>query len=147
MQTIQFTIPGVPVSQPRARATMARSGRPGAQHARVYNPPGPIDAFKALTRLAASQAFTASPLTGPLRVDSVFVFPRTVGQIWKRKPMPRIWHAKKPDRDNLDKAILDAMTGVVWLDDAQVCDGRLTKWIAAGDEQPHVMVTITVLDA
>lgn len=113
------------------------------QHARVYSPGGAIADFKASVRLAASQAFSGPPLNGPLRVDAEFVFPRTKGQTWKRKPMPRMRHAKKPDRDNLDKGLLDALTGVIWLDDAQVCDGRIAKWIAAGDEQAGVRVTVT----
>jgi Holliday junction resolvase RusA-like endonuclease len=75
----------------------------------------------------------------------LFVFPRTKSQIWKSRPMPRIWHAKKPDRDNCDKAVLDALSGLLWLDDSQVCSGTIEKWIAAGDEQPHVVVTVTEL--
>jgi len=136
VEAIEFTVPAVPVAQPRPRAAMR-----GA-HACVYHKAGPVDAFKASVRLAASQAFSGSPLAGPLRVDAEFVFPRTKAQTWKRKPMPRIPHAKKPDRDNLDKALLDSLTGLLWVDDAQVCDGRITKWIAAGDEQPHVLVTV-----
>jgi len=137
---ISFTVPAIPVAQPRPRAT-AIGG-----HARVYQPTKhPIAAFKASVRLAASQAFTGAPLAGPLRVDCLFIFPRTKNQIWKSRPMPRIWHAKKPDRDNCDKAVLDALSGLLWLDDSQVCAGTIEKWIAAGDEQPHVVVTITDL--
>ena len=136
---IALYIPGVPVAQPRPRATAV------GRHARVYHARGPVDAFKAGVRLAASQAFSGAPLEGPLRVDSVFVFPRPKHMIWKTKPMPRVWHAKKPDRDNVDKAVLDALTGLLWRDDAQVCAGGQEKWIASGDEQPHVVVTVTKL--
>ncbi len=149
---IRFVVPAVPVSQPRPRATLADGG----EHARMHEvtsikssdgtrKPHPIAAFKATVKLMASQAYLGSPLSCPLRVDAVFVFPRTQSQIWKTKPMPRMLHFKKPDRDNLDKAVLDALTGLLWVDDAQVCDGRITKVIAAGDEQPHVVVTVTPL--
>jgi len=38
------------------------------------------------------------------------------------------FHTSKPDRDNLDKAILDALTNAgIWKDDAQVCAGIITK--------------------
>lgn len=137
---IAFRVPAVPTAQPRTRATSIHG------HARAYQPKGgAIATFKASVRYAASEAFSGAPIAGPLRVDVEFVFPRTKGQIWKRRPMPRIPHAKKPDRDNLDKAVLDALTGLVWQDDAQVCDGRIQKWIASGDEQPHVSITITPL--
>ena len=51
-------------------------------------------------------------LDGPLRCDAVFVMPRTQSQICKKKPMPRIPHQKKLDRDNLDKALMDALKGL-----------------------------------
>ncbi len=54
-------------------------------------------------------------------------------------------HTGRPDRDNLDKAVLDAMKGLIFRDDAQVCAGTIEKWIAAGDEQPHVTIVIEEL--
>lgn len=36
-------------------------------------------------------------------------------------------YLKKPDRDNLDKWVLDICNGVVWQDDCQVYDGRIIK--------------------
>lgn len=105
----------------------------------------PVNAFKASVRLSAAQVHSGGPITGPVMVDAEFVFPRMKGQIWKTKPMPRLRHAKKPDTDNLQKAVFDALTGLLWIDDAQICDGRIQKWIAAGDEQPHVVITITPL--
>lgn len=137
---IEFTVPAVPVAQPRPRAT-AFAGR-----ARIYQPTKhPVSDFKASVRMAAQHAFKGAPLTGPLRVDCVFVFPRTKGQVWRKRPMPRLPHVKKPDRDNIDKAVLDALTGILWADDCQVCAGSLEKWIAAGDEQPHVLVSVQAL--
>jgi crossover junction endodeoxyribonuclease RusA len=136
---ITINVPSVPVAQPRPRAAIR------GRHARVYNAAGPVDAFKACVRLAAKQAFSGAPYPGPLRVDAEFVFPRTKGETWKTKPMPRMRHAKKPDRDNLDKAVLDALSGLLWIDDAQVCDGCITKWIASGDEQPGVTIIVTPL--
>ena len=92
--------------------------------------------------MAARAAYDGPPLDAPLRVDCTFVFPRTKQQIWKSKPMPRLPHTKKPDRDNCDKAVLDALSGLLWIDDCQVCQGSLEKVIAAGDEQPHVRVRV-----
>lgn len=137
---IELTIPAIPVAQPRTRAT------PIHGHARTYTPKDhPVQAFKASVRLSAKQHHQGAPLDGPLQVDCMFVFPRPKSMVWKRKPMPRVRHSKKPDRDNLDKAVLDALNGLLWRDDCQVCAGTLEKWIAAGDEQPHVKVTIREL--
>ena len=139
MTMIRFSVPSVPVAQPRARASIR------GNHASVYHAKGPVDAFKASVRLAASEEYSGAPLEGPLLVDCLFIFPRTKAQMWVRKPMPRLWHTKKPDRDNLDKAVLDALSGLLWRDDAQVCDGRVRKIIASGDEQPGVRITVIEL--
>lgn len=139
-RVIEFTIPGVPAAQPRARATSVKG------KARVYEPTKhPIKAFRAAVKLSARSAYHGPPLGGPLRVDVTLVFPRPKAMTWKTKPMPRVWHAIKPDRDNCDKAILDALSGLLWRDDCQVCAGQINKWVAAGDEQPHVVVRIEVL--
>jgi Holliday junction resolvase RusA-like endonuclease len=146
---VSFWVPGVPVAQPRVKAT-----RRGV-HAGVYTPTktstgrsnGAAE-WKATVRLAASQACSGEflgPLGGPLRVDLEFVFPRQSHMTWKSRPMPRYWKVTKPDRDNLDKAVMDALKGVVWVDDNQVCAGSIEKWHAAGGESPGVRVTITEL--
>ena len=138
---VDVRIPAVPVAQPRARATIRGS------HAAVYTPSKhPVTAFKATVRQAVSAAYDGPPLDGALKVSAAFIFPRTKQQIWKRKPMPRLRHTKKPDRDNCDKAICDALTGLLWIDDCQVCAGSLNKWIAAGDEQPHVRLIVETIE-
>jgi Holliday junction resolvase RusA-like endonuclease len=126
-----------------------------AGHARVYTPqtlgkgdtkrPHPIHAFKATLRMVAEQSYTGPPLSGPLRMDLLLVFPRQSAKVWKTKPMPRYRHYIKPDRDNCEKAVLDALKGLVFVDDCQVCAGEPEKWHAAGDEQPHCEITITQL--
>ena len=52
-------------------------------------------------------------------------------------PLP---HQQKPDRDNLEKAVLDALGDfaglppLVWCDDCQVVAGRTTKrWALTGE--------------
>jgi Holliday junction resolvase RusA-like endonuclease len=57
--------------------------------------------------------------------------------------MPRERHTKKPDEDNLKKAVYDALNKMLWRDDSQICESAFEKWIAAGDEQPHVVIRVT----
>lgn len=141
MTQITLHVPAVPVAQPRARASI-RAG-----HAFVYDDQKhPVQAFKATVRMALKDAYQGEPLTGPLRCDCLFVMPRPKALCWKTKPMPRLHHATKPDRDNLDKAVMDALKGLAWNDDAQVCQGLIEKWIASGHEQPHAVITITKLE-
>lgn len=140
---IQFTVPGTPVAQPRAKAT-SRGG-----HVSMYTPTktssgksNGIAEFKAAVRIAAAAIHRGPLLTGPLLVQIVAVFPRQSNRVWKTRPMPRYRHIVRPDVDNIAKSILDALKGVTWADDTQVCSIGGDKWHAAGDEAPHTTVVI-----
>jgi Holliday junction resolvase RusA-like endonuclease len=141
-------VPSTPVAQPRVKATAFRG------KASVYTPtkiknsdgtkkPHPIVQFKHEVKEACRKEYTAAPLEGPLCVDVYAVFPRK--KFPKKAGEGRIYHIAKPDRDNLDKAILDAMKGIIFADDKQVCRGMIEKVYAAVDEQPHVEIIVTKL--
>lgn len=148
LRVIRFTVPAVPVAQPRARATNFNG------HARVHEQttiknattgerrPHPILAFKATVRHAFAASYAGAPLSGPLRVDVTFVLPRLSNQIWKTRPMLRQPKVGGGDLDNLLKGLFDALNELAWGDDGQIAFLGATKWIASGDEQPHVAVTI-----
>jgi len=142
--TITFTVPTVPIAQPRQRHRIISGG--GRTFAHNYTPTrDPVNAYKAAVQMAAQEAYRGSPLAGPLSVSMVFVMPRPKSLIWKAKPMPRVPHVGKPDRDNLMKSTQDALNELLWKDDSQICGGLVEKWIAAGDEQPHVEITVQAL--
>ena len=141
MNAIVFKVPAIPIAQPRPRARF-RGNR-----IVIYTPEkDQVNAFKSHVRLTAAKHWTDPPMTGPLRVNVDFVFPRTKAQTWKTRPMLRLWHTKKPDIDNCVKAVWDALTGLVWVDDSQICQCTLMKAIASGSEQPHVVVWIAKLE-
>lgn len=66
------------------------------------------------------------PLSGPvhLSVGAHFAMPKSHHR--KRLPRPQEMHVKKPDLDNVVKAVKDAAKGVLWFDDTQVC--YLVAW-------------------
>lgn len=61
----------------------------------------------------------------------------------KRKPEHSILPTKKPDWDNIGKIVCDSLNGIVYHDDAQVIDCRVTKAYAFGSGEPGVRVTIS----
>jgi Holliday junction resolvase RusA-like endonuclease len=143
MTSLSFFVDGDPKSQPRGRA--CRRGN----HAGIYDP-GTADGWKASVRAAAKNGWDGVVFTGPLRVDVAVYFKRPKSHYFtgKRSDVLRLdapsYHTTKPDRDNLDKAILDAITNAgIWYDDSQVCAGTITKsyvqFIAGAD------ITITAL--
>jgi len=149
---IRLTVNAVPVAQPRARATSR------GVHASMYSPttvktksgrkPHPILAFKSAVRAAAfAHGFDGTNvMDSALRVDCCFVFPRPQKLLLKKSPSGRIPYVIKPDRDNLDKAVLDALTGLVWVDDCQACFGFIEKYYCAKGEAPHVSIVITKVE-
>ena len=142
-KTITTTQPEL-TPQPRQRHRIA--GKGDLQFVQNYtSKTHPVTAFKAAIRKALDDVYIGHPFKGPIRLSLLFVFPRPSNMRWKRRPMPREWKATAPDRDNMEKAVSDALKGLAWIDDGQVCAGPVYTVIAAGDEQPHVEVLIEPL--
>lgn len=150
---IRFIVPAIPIAQPRPRATLAHGGKGARIHEVTHiknqitgeRKPHPIAAFKASMRHESALAYSGAPLAGALSVRFVFVMPRPISMRWRSRPTPRAWHTKKPDAENIAKAAIDALTGLLWIDDAQVVQLAVTKVIASGDEQPAVFVEVEEL--
>lgn len=145
MPKIEFTVPCVPIAQPRQRQAVRTMG--GKAVATNYTPAKhPVNAFKAAVQAAYQQAAgDCAPIDGPVRLTLLFVMPRPKGKIWKTKPMPRYWHTSRPDSDNLEKGVKDALNKLAWLDDSQVADTRKSKVVANGDEAAKVSIVIESL--
>lgn len=144
---IELIVPAVPVPQPRVRAA-ARFGKATMYTpTKIKNADGskkdhPIVAFKATVRMAFERRYSGAPLEGPLRVDCCFVFPRPQRLLRAKDPDGRIPNDSKPDRDNVDKAVLDSLKGLMWIDDCQAAVGLIEKWYAAKGEASHVVVRV-----
>jgi len=145
---MNFFVPGTPKGQPRVRAFTR------GRHAGVYDP-GTADDWKAAIHIAAKQELAKSanstrPIFGAVRVDLEFIFARPKSHLRSNgevKPSAPVHHTAKPDRDNLDKAVLDTLTKLqVWPDDSHVCQGSIAKRYAAIGEATGCMITITPLD-
>jgi len=133
---VEFRVPSIPVAQPRQRHGFVRG------QIRNWTPARhPVNAFKAAVQLAFSQA-GGRMLMGPVVLQVTFRMPRPKAMLWKTKPMPEEYHTKKPDLDNLLKAVKDALTGLAWRDDAQVCFCYASKLVCAGNSSPGVLITI-----
>lgn len=88
----------------------------------------------------AAQAYRAAPLLGAVHLTAEFVLPRPK-RLPKRLPTPP--HTTKPDTDKLIRAVMDALSGVVYRDDSQVIDLHPTKRYAELDEQPGARIRVS----
>jgi Holliday junction resolvase RusA-like endonuclease len=102
-----------------------------------------VQDFKATVRLAWCEACNGQgPFTGPVAIRIVAVFPRPKSMMRKRGDNPTVPKTTKPDWDNVGKSVCDSLTGLAYHDDSQIFVATVEKFIAAGDEQPHVDITI-----
>lgn len=134
-----FHVHGLPVGQPRVKATRLGS------HARVYTP-GTADAWKAAV-VAEAVAAGATPVLDDVRCLISFVQPRPKGHYRTGKragelrndlpPFPRRY-----DLDNLAKAVLDALRGITWGDDCQVQRLVVSRRWANPGETPGALVEV-----
>lgn len=132
------TIPGEPVAQGRPRAFKLPSGQ-----LRAFDP-AKSRTWKADARVFFLGAMKGKPpLQGAVSCLVVAVFTCPKSDFRKRDPQQERPHTKRPDAENVAKAVLDAATGIVWLDDSQVCDLTIEKRIAAQGCAPYVMVEVT----
>ena len=141
MAHVVFVVDQVPVAQPRQRHALVGG------FVRNYVPKSdPVHVFK-LAVVTAFKQTGCSQFTGLVSVRIACIFPRLAGHMWKKREQPRAWTKGKKDWDNLGKSVCDALNKFAWLDDSQVCDGRVLKIEAAGGESPKVVVRIDEVDA
>lgn len=81
----------------------------------------------------------------PVEVRATFRLPRPLGHSGARglRASAPAFPGRKPDLDKLARAALDALTGVVFLDDAQVVDLVVRKRYTDPGQQPGVSVEIS----
>ena len=123
-----------PVGQPRHRIS-TRGG-----FAKMYLPcRHPVHGFKKAIRLAVGKPVK---IKGPVEIVVNAWFSRPKSKTWIRKPMPAYRHTAKPDADNVLKAVLDALNGVAWIDDAQIVTATVRKFVCSGVCSSRVEISI-----
>ena len=136
---LRFFVPGQPVGKGRPKATR-QSG-----FVRMYTPAKTVS-YESLVSHAAHVAMgSANLFDGPVSVVLCIRFQTPASWSKKKQALATgggLWPTTKPDIDNIEKAIFDALNGVVWRDDVQVCQVAKTKRYASA---PGVDVTIEAL--
>jgi Holliday junction resolvase RusA-like endonuclease len=121
-EMIHFVVPVKPVAQPRHSVT-ARGG-----FVKHYIPSShPVHAYRQAIIAEAMKHRKRGPIEGPVRLECVFAFKKTGRN-------RRGWRIARPDLDNLEKAVMDALTEAgIWLDDSQVAEKASGKIDSASD--------------
>ena len=88
-------------------------------------------------------------MKGAISMSAVFILPRpknhfnSKGELKHNAPK---YHTTRPDRDKLLRAIGDALTGVLYVDDSYIVSGPTDKRYCVGDELPGVLITLILLE-
>lgn len=142
LDCIKFTVYGEPVAQGRPRGSI----RNGKVHMRD---PAKSKYFKQYVALVASQHRPEKVITGPVSMD-VKVYrpmPKSVSNSSKKKEKAEkglLRPTTKPDVDNYVKGVKDALNHLIYKDDSQVVDLKVSKFYS---EEPRVEVMIREVSA
>ncbi|MCQ9378822.1 RusA family crossover junction endodeoxyribonuclease [Methyloversatilis sp. XJ19-49] len=124
-KVVEFVVPGTPVGKGRPKVASR-----GGKFAQLYTPEKTAN-YEGLVAHSGHAAMAGRPLIE----GAVFV------NLDIRLPVPSSWSnrkrlmaldgkvhpTKKPDIDNVEKAIFDGLNGVVWKDDVQVVSVQKQK--------------------
>lgn len=138
MAKCEFTVPGEPKGKARPRFSRATGT--------TYTPSTTAE-FESRVMYFFKMEYpdwTPSEKAIFVRIIAYYQIPKSAGKK-KREDMKRgrVRPKKKPDFDNVAKAVCDSLNGLAYRDDAQIVDAIVHKLY--GDE-PRVEVIITELE-
>ena len=133
---VMFTVYGEPVGKGRPR--FARRGN----FVSTYSPQKTKTYEDEIRMMAKAAMGSSEPLDTPVTV-AIYIragIPASFSKQKRKDALEGILKpTKKPDADNILKCFLDAMNGIVYLDDKQVVNIHLTKVYA---ETPAVEIMV-----
>lgn len=134
MEKLKVTVPGQPVPKARPRFS-SKSGT-------AYTPKRTKDYEAHLKKYI--KPLVKELLLGPVHVHLNVVFKRPMYMSKSIYSEGLILHTKRPDLDNVIKAVLDALNSVL-NDDSQVCKISATKYYAEKHREPRTEIEISKL--
>lgn len=146
MTRLRFTIDGDPVGKARPRSSarvVTVDGRPKAL-VHVHSDPAMVKAEHRVADAFRRYYPAHRPASGPimLRFTAVFAIPDSWPKAL-REAAERgvVYHTSVPDKDNVEKLIVDGLNAVAWVDDAQVQGGGVKRYGAP----PRIEVDIEII--
>ena len=133
--TITFTVPGKPQGKGRHRFT--KGGH-------TYTPQKTADYEALIKRMYLLQ--NGLLFEGAVKLSVLILYPipnRTPKLTRQQMIAGDIRPTKKPDGDNVEKAVADALNKIAYLDDSQIIEARWEKRYAPDEEHEGLVVTIS----
>lgn len=131
---LAFEISTKPVPQARPRFYVRHHGH--KRFVGAYDP-AKCKTFKEViawhAKAKALECGLRNVVTGPISINLIF----QMGENGKE-----VYHTKRPDIDNLAKAVKDALKGIIYADDSQIVEAHLYKCYGV----PQVKIEIKTLE-
>lgn len=130
---VEFTVPGIPVGKGRPRFT--KNGH------HPYTPQKTQDYEDKVVQCWQCQSGKGFAAGVPLRatVTAFFTVPKSTSKK-KAAAMDGTPHTKRPDADNVAKAILDALNGQAYNDDSAIALLTVRKYQTTGASRVEVTI-------
>lgn len=142
MNTLRFTVPGVPQTKGSTRAFVPK----GWTRPVITNDNPRAKGWQQLIAEHATQALASSHLQpfadSAVILDVWFYFPRPQKFLTPKYARVDVPHTTKPDADKALRVVKDALSRVVYRDDSRVIDAYVHKRYCALGEVPRVEITI-----
>ena len=139
-ETLSFKVPVTPYGKGRPRFSTVRG------FVRTYTPEhtrAHEKTFKIYARQAMAGRFPfESDIPVAVKVIAYFPIPASYTKKRRKQCLSSGYHMKKPDVDNVVKAVLDAMNDCVYVDDAQVHSIAVEKRYTDQDEGFYLVEVI-----
>ena len=134
---VKFEVLGVPVGKSRPKFSTVNG------HAVAYTPTKTAN-YETLVKLAYQQQCGGKVYDKDIQlraeIMAYFPIPKSDSKVKREgKLSGKIRPTKKPDSDNIAKCVLDALNGIAYHDDSQICELLVRKYYS---DQPRAEVTI-----
>lgn len=122
---LAFSIPG----RPKGKERVDQDTRRGQVHR--FAATSTLEEEKGIAAICKRAMAGQQPFTGPVMIKFVAVF--AIPPSWPRKLREialagGAYHTAKPDKDNIEKLLWDALKGVAWCDDSQAMGGGIKRY-------------------
>lgn len=139
MTPIVLRVVGLPQPKGSSRVVPIRRQIRSLRDVRVTSDNPKLKAWERQVQQAAALAARGrEPFDGPIRLDAVFTFLRP------KSERRRVFHTVRPDLSKLVRGIEDALSGLIFVDDAQITATQSQKRYG---ETPGVVITIQPYEA
>lgn len=143
MTRLTFSIPGEPTGWSRATPVPGQAAD-GTLYVRMLTTEAARKAQAEVKRIFRAKYPDHRPWTGPVLLNFTVVFgvPKSFSKALREAAARgELYATKKPDKDNIEKLICDALNGIAFVDDQQVMGGGIKRY----GTPPRIDVSLRLL--